>query len=90
MAVSRGFLSTLKLGYIARLCQKAPAAQEPDVSGRERTGHCTECGHKWGPDYVWLGALMQVSPLPGTCSFEESSTETHCECRTRGHFSFSS
>ena len=77
-----------KMGLLLKMWHKGLATEEPIISGGESTGHCSKCGHRWGPDYVWLGAMMQVSPLPGTCSFDEVSSQTRCGCRMNGHFTF--
>ena len=63
-------------------------AQKPidgsPAGGTDALRRCTACGHSLSPDYVWLAALVQVSPASGTCSATNEPQEK-CGCDLGGH-----
>jgi len=84
MGAIKGLFSKLTLA-------KVFSSREPSVAetrgNADVAENCGVCGHDWGPDYVWLAALMQVSPVQGACSASKDP-HTRCGCEMRGHFTF--
>ena len=69
---------TLKSWFTSFFFKESAAAEGPS---------CNDCGHEWGPHYVWLAAMIQVAPIPCACSAVRGSNAP-CGCRTGGHFRF--